>query len=294
MPELPEVEVTRRGLVPLLRKRTITAIWWSGNSLRIPVNLSLLNNECLKQSVEAIHRRAKNILIRLSNGAVLRIHLGMTGKLAVLDSQIPRAKHDHLIFSLDNNQEFRFNDVRRFGLVEVWASQSARQKERSFSQSEGLEPLSNDFQPLRLMELAARRTVPVKAFLMNSKLVAGIGNIYANEALFLAKLSPFTPAKEVTVEQWKTLCTACVTVLKKAIKAGGSSISDFLATNGQPGYFQLQLKVYGQKGLPCPVCRTPIEKSTLAGRATFCCPSCQPSPLLSVAQKKHTKKRNNS
>ncbi len=287
MPELPEVEVTRRGLVPLLTRRTITGVWWSGKHLRLPVDLELLDRECIDQTVEAIERRAKNILIRLSGSAVLRLHLGMTGKLAVLDRHIARAKHDHLIFSLDNDQEFRFNDVRRFGLIEVWPQDSAQQDEERFSRSEGIEPLGTEFQTSRLLEMAARRIIPVKVFLMNSKLISGIGNIYANEALFLARLNPSTPVNIITKEQWETLRNACVKVLEQAIAAGGSTISDFLATNGQPGYFQLQLNVYGRKELPCPRCGSSIEKSILAGRATFCCSSCQPRTGRQMSQKRN-------
>ncbi|PIE58838.1 MAG: formamidopyrimidine-DNA glycosylase [Desulfobulbus propionicus] len=278
MPELPEVEVTRKGLIPLLSGRTITTIRWSGKQLRQPIDLPLLRQECLNRRIQSLDRRAKNILIRLDNMAVLRLHLGMTGKLAVVDSNTHQAKHDHLFFTLDNGQEFRFNDVRRFGLVEIWPSHSSRQLERSFSKEEGLEPLSGDFQTDRLKSLASKRRVPIKAFLMNRKLIAGIGNIYANEALFLAGINPHIPANRITQKQWHTLRECCIRVLNQAIEAGGTTIYDFLATNGQPGYFQLQLNVYGREDAPCPRCQTEIKKSTLVGRATFHCPRCQPAP----------------
>ncbi|MCL2789359.1 MAG: bifunctional DNA-formamidopyrimidine glycosylase/DNA-(apurinic or apyrimidinic site) lyase [Desulfobulbus sp.] len=278
MPELPEVEVTRRGLLDHLSGRTVAAIALSGHRLRIPMPCRQLREHILDQRIVTIDRRAKYLLVRMAGGSVLVIHLGMTGKLGLLDGDAPRHRHDHLILTLDNGKEVRFNDSRRFGAVMVWPAEGAENAECTFSAREGLEPLGEEFTAGQLLRLAERKTAPVKSLLMNGRLVAGIGNIYANEILFASRIHPLTPAGRLTVDDWQRVAAESRRILHLAIATGGSTIADFLGATGHPGYFQLHFQVYGRKDLPCLLCGQPIVKTSLAGRATYFCPACQPAP----------------
>ncbi len=275
MPELPEVEVTRRGLLEPLPGRTIMRIACSAHRLRTEIPRLLLQEHLAGQQILTIDRRAKYLLLRMVSGAILIIHLGMTGKLGLMPQDTLRHKHDHLVLLLDNAMELRFNDSRRFGSIAVWPAVLAAEQEREFSCKEGIEPFGKAFNPENLLHLAQNREIPVKSFLMNSRLIAGIGNIYANEILFAARIHPLTPARQLSTDAWMRIIEEGCHILRQAIDAGGSTISDFLGASGHPGYFQLQLKVYGHKELPCPECSQPIAKTVLAGRATYYCPHCQ-------------------
>lgn len=277
MPELPEVEVTRLGLLPHLPGRRITAVFWSGKRLRLPMPMKLLEERICGGTVAALDRRAKYLLIRMDNASVLVLHLGMTGRLGVLPAgAAARAAHDHLCLELSSGLELRVNDARRFGSVMVWPGEEAKRLEEEFSRSQGLEPFSPDFTAASLARLAEQRRQPVKTFLMDARLISGIGNIYANETLFAAKIHPQIPAGSLSAEQWQRIADCAVVILKRAIAAGGSTISDFLGSSGQPGHFQLQLAVYGRKDQPCPVCGGKISRENLGGRAAFFCSGCQP------------------
>lgn len=275
MPELPEVEVTRRGLLPMVPGQTVKDIWWSGKKLRTSLPVQLLERTVKHQLVTTIDRRAKYLLFRLDNSAVLVIHLGMTGKLSFLPRQHPRAKHDHLALLLSDGNELRLNDSRRFGQVLVWPPTDAEEREQRFSAREGIEPLGDEFTAEALLQLARGKKVGIKPFLMNSRYIAGIGNIYANETLFQAGVHPGTPAQQITLQEWQAIAAAATHILEQAIRAGGTTISDFLGSSGQPGYFQLQLNVYGNDKSPCPRCSHPISKMQLGGRSTFFCGFCQ-------------------
>jgi len=276
MPELPEVEVTRLGLLPHLLQHRVIEVHWSGKGLRLPVPRRLLRDSILGNTVTAIDRRAKYLLFRMQDNSVLLVHLGMTGKLGIFAATDPTAPHDHLRFRLENNQELRFNDVRRFGSIMVWPGQKAKLLEEQFNRTKGLEPFSPEFTAENLAGLARRRTIAVKKFLMDSGIIAGIGNIYANEILFAAGIHPRTGVAKLSEAQWQHITECSREILSRAIAAGGSTISDFLGSSGKPGYFQLQLAVYGKKDHPCPACGTIISKEILAGRATFFCSHCQP------------------
>ncbi|MBV5316475.1 MAG: bifunctional DNA-formamidopyrimidine glycosylase/DNA-(apurinic or apyrimidinic site) lyase [Desulfobulbaceae bacterium] len=278
MPELPEVEVTRRGLLAPLTGRTIHQITWSVHRLRTEIPHRLLEEQIARQQIRTIDRRAKYLLLRMASDATLVIHLGMTGKLGLMPQETGRHKHDHLLLLLDNGLELRFNDSRRFGTIAVWPAEHVIACEQAFSEKEGLEPFGDEFTPENLLRLARNRQAPVKSLLMNARLIAGIGNIYANELLFAARIHPLTPAGQLSALQWQRIIAEARQVLQTAIEAGGSTISDFLGASGHPGYFQLQFKVYGRKDLPCLMCGHHLVKTTLAGRATYYCPSCQPAP----------------
>ncbi|MCW5211653.1 bifunctional DNA-formamidopyrimidine glycosylase/DNA-(apurinic or apyrimidinic site) lyase [Desulfobulbus sp. TB] len=275
MPELPEVEVTCQGLRPHLLECTILAVHSSGKSLRQPIPQELLRSCLCNKTICNVERRAKYIFIRFTGKEVLIIHLGMTGKLGIFAKEDKSAKHDHLVLTLDNKMELRYNDVRRFGSVAVWPADQAEELEHAFLARQGIEPLSVEFDGKQLHQLAHRYKLPIKKFLMDSRRISGIGNIYANEILFAAGIHPLTPANTLRTEQWDEVVVCTIRILKQAIAAGGSTISDFLGASGQPGYFQLQLAVYGKKGEDCPHCGEEIVKEVVGGRATFFCGKCQ-------------------
>ncbi len=267
MPELPEVEVTRQGLLPHLLDRKIIAVSWSNKRLRMPIPRKLLRESIRGATITAVERRAKYLLIRMQEGSVLIIHLGMTGKLGMFQNDTPRAVHD---------MEMRFNDTRRFGSITVWPAAEAKHLENEFTTTKGIEPFGPEFTAKQLHRLAQRRSVPIKTFLMDSRIIAGIGNIYANETLFAAGIHPQRKVNSLSKIEWTHITDCCRRILTRAIAAGGSTISDFLGSSGQPGYFQLQLAVYGKKDEPCPKCGAPVSKEILGGRATFFCSHCQP------------------
>lgn len=278
MPELPEVEVTRQGLLPALPGCRITRISRSSKRLRAEVSRQLLNRHLLGATIRTIDRRAKYLLFRLTGGATLVIHLGMSGKLSLVPATTPRARHDHLCLSLDTDMELRFNDARRFGSVLLWPAAEAQQLEAVFSAQLGVEPLATELSAEYLLAKSRSRTQGVKTLLMDARVVAGIGNIYANEILFAARLHPLTPARRVSRAQWAKVVTASRKILQAAILAGGSTIADFLGASGHPGYFQLQFAVYKRQGQKCRKCRQAIVRITVGGRATYFCPGCQRHP----------------
>jgi formamidopyrimidine-DNA glycosylase len=272
MPELPEVEVVKRGLAPVLCGRVIQKCSFSGKALRLPLQRPLFKAWVLGSKIVQIRRRAKYIVIDLENQASLIIHLGMTGKLGLFPRKSARKVHDHAWFGLDNGLELRFNDVRRFGSLQVVALKA--EAESVFSHI-GPEPFGRDFSAAYLAQTAQNKGQPVKNFLMDSRVVAGIGNIYASEILYAAALRPETPAGRVSEAQWQKIITTTRSVLERAIAAGGSTIADFVGSSGEKGYFQLQLNVYGRKGLKCLGCERAIVKTVMAGRATYFCEFCQ-------------------
>ena len=278
MPELPEVEVIRRGLLKHLRGRTVTAITWSGKSLRTTMPYKQLTRCIQGETILTVERRAKYLLLRMESGSVLIIHLGMTGKTGIFPVATPKAKHDHLCLSLDGDMEMRLNDTRRFGSVAVWSKETATKDEQNFSESQGIEPFSQDFNGEQLARMAIKKNTAIKTFLMDSRRIAGVGNIYANETLFRAGILPNTPAGKLSLEEWQKITDICRNILSDAIEAGGSTVSDFINSSGEPGYFQLQLQAYGKENSPCQLCGTTIRKTMIGGRASFFCPACQRLP----------------
>ena len=278
MPELPEVEVTRLGLLPFLPGRRIERITRSRKRLRAESPPQLLRRCLVGATILTIDRRAKYLFFRLASGATLVVHLGMSGKLSLVPAATPPNPHDHLALHLDNGMALRFNDVRRFGSILVWPAPEARQLEADFAAQLGVEPLGQDLNAEDLRQRCRTRSQAIKTLLMDSRLVAGIGNIYANEILFAAGLHPLTPANQVSRGQWQKIVTASRRILQQAIRAGGSTIADFLGASGHPGYFQLQFKVYHRQGRPCRKCGQTIARTIVGGRATYFCPGCQPPP----------------
>jgi len=272
MPELPEVETVVRGLRPHLVGRTIVRVEQRRPDLRekFPARFSA---RLEGQRVDSVERRAKYILVRLADGNVLVIHLGMTGQLVIGAKPNAIGLHDHVIITLDDGRVLRFNDVRRFGLMDIVPAAELTTHKRF--RGIGPEPLTREFSGTTLEAAFKGRKGPIKAALLDQRNVAGIGNIYACEALYLARISPRRRTGTVRQERATSLAKAIRIVLEKAVAAGGSSARDYVNANGEQGYFQTEWVVYDQEGRPCPSCRAPIKRIVQSGRSTFYCAKCQ-------------------
>jgi len=274
MPELPEVETIRRGLQMAICGRTIKQIIVRNPNLRVRVNKQNLN-QAVNRSITAINRRAKYLLFKLDDEAHLLIHLGMSGRVSLTRSTDTLLKHDHLIFTFNCDLELRYNDTRRFGLVQY--IEPGHLEECQFISKLGPEPLGEDFTVGYLSQKAINRTLPVKKFLMDSRIVVGLGNIYVNEVLFSAGISPLRPAGEITLKEWKNLRNVIRRVLRNAIRLGGTTLADgqYRNVSGELGYFQQTLKVYDRENQQCYNCSENIVRTTLSGRSTYTCKNCQ-------------------
>ncbi|MDX1837862.1 bifunctional DNA-formamidopyrimidine glycosylase/DNA-(apurinic or apyrimidinic site) lyase [Legionella taurinensis] len=274
MPELPEVETTKEGIKPFLMAREISGLAVRDSRLRKPVPPQLAAY-CIGKKIIEVSRRAKYILIHLEEGYLL-IHLGMTGHLRLLKNNAPPPKkHDHIDLLLTDGGLLRYNDPRRFGL---WLYLADAPDDHPLFRHLGPEPLSEAFHGDYLFEKAKRKTQTIKSFIMDNRIVVGVGNIYATESLFLAGLHPFTPAGRVSREQFNRLSLHIQAVLRRAIEAGGTTLRDFYDKDGKPGYFTQKLQVYGRKNQPCFHCRCAIEVKIIGGRSSAFCPQCQPVP----------------
>ncbi len=271
MPELPEVETTRAGIAPHVIGQAVVKVVVRNAKLRYPVPDSL-EQEMVGQCIESVHRRGKYLLLKTLQGTAM-IHLGMSGSLRIVDTTVAAEKHDHVDIVLANGQCLRLHDPRRFGSV-LWEAGDVMQHKLLVSL--GPEPLSDEFDLDYLFRNSRKRTQAVKLFVMDSHRVVGVGNIYANEALFMAGLRPTVPAGEISRKRYQVLVTSIKEVLTAAIAQGGTTLKDFVDGSGKPGYFQQQLNVYGRAGEPCHVCGKVIEHIKLGQRATYYCPRCQP------------------
>lgn len=270
MPELPEVETTRAGIEPHLVGQTIKQVTVHEPRLRWPVDPDLA--EHLQGAVVlSVARRAKYLLIHTDRGTLIG-HLGMSGSLRVVMQSEARRKHDHVEIETNNGVLLRYHDPRRFGAM-IWAG--ANWQEHPQILALGPEPFDALFSPQYLFKATRKRSIPIKTLIMTNAVVVGVGNIYANEALFMAGIRPRRAAKSVTRAQAAMLHKAIVEVLDKAIKQGGTTLRDFVNSDGQPGYFAQQLAVYGRDGQPCVKCETPLKGIVISARATVYCPSCQ-------------------
>jgi len=270
MPELPEVEVTRRGIAPHIVGQIVKRFNIYHPTLRWPVPKQL-PKLLAQQTLLDITRRGKYLLWQFANGTLI-MHFGMSGKLCMTDKNSKRKTHDHLELLFSNDCCLRLNDPRRFGCV-LWTTQDVAQ--HPLLVNLGPEPLSKNFSVKYLQQQMQNKQQTIKPFLMNSAVVVGIGNIYATEALFKAGIHPELPAKKVTLEQTQHLVAAVKQILRTAIHHGGTTIRDYLSSSGKPGYFSLQLAVYGREDEPCLNCGTPIVSIRQAQRATAYCPQCQ-------------------
>ena len=270
MPELPEVETTMRALAARLTGRRLIGLVQRRPDIRFPLPPQL-EARLRDRTVTHFARRAKFIECFLDDGAVLLLHLGMSGRL-VFDGP-PCGGHEHLTFAFDDGTLLRFVDPRRFGMVDLWPG-SALGEHRWLAHL-GLEPLASEFDGQALAAVLAGRRSALKVALMDQRLVVGVGNIYASESLFRAKLSPTRGAGSLGPRQAKRLAGAVRQVLLEAIEAGGSSLRDYVQSNGELGNFQRRFRVYDRAGEPCLACGEEIERIVQGARATFYCPSCQ-------------------
>ncbi|GLR08874.1 DNA-formamidopyrimidine glycosylase [Mixta theicola] len=268
MPELPEVETSRRGIEPHLVGETILYAVVRNPRLRWPVSQEI--HALSDRPVLSVQRRAKYLLLELPEGWII-IHLGMSGSLRVLPEAIPAAKHDHVDLVMSNGKVLRYTDPRRFG---AWLWSNDLQGSNVLAHL-GPEPLSEQFNTDYLFEKSRGKRTAIKPWLMDNKLVVGVGNIYASESLFAAGILPDRPAMSLTYEEVALLVKVIKAVLLRSIEQGGTTLRDFLQSDGKPGYFAQELQVYGRAGEPCRVCGTLIESAKHGQRSTFFCRSCQ-------------------
>ncbi|MCD9029480.1 bifunctional DNA-formamidopyrimidine glycosylase/DNA-(apurinic or apyrimidinic site) lyase [Luteimonas sp. BDR2-5] len=269
MPELPEVETTRAGLLPHVQGRTVTGVVLRRPDLRWPIPPEI--GELLPgQRIDAIRRRAKYLLLDTAAGSAL-LHLGMSGSLRVLPAETPVGTHDHVDLRLDSGRVLRFNDPRRFGCL-LWQPAGTT---HPLLRTLGPEPLTDAFDGNHLFLASRGRRAPVKTFLMDQRIVVGVGNIYAAEALFAAGISPLREAGRVSRERYARLAAEVKRILAHAIGRGGTTLRDFISPDGAPGYFEQELSAYGRGGEACPACGGPLKQAMIGQRTTVWCPRCQ-------------------
>jgi len=269
MPELPEVETTKRGISPHIINKPICDVILRHTQLRWPIPQDLLLH-IKNENVISLDRRAKYILINFSTGTLL-IHLGMSGNLRICPLGSTPQKHDHADFIFPDCL-LRFTDPRRFGAI-LWLG--LQPESSTLLNKLGPEPLSNEFDSLYLYTLARGRKIPVKQFIMDQKVVTGVGNIYATEALFMVGINPTRRAGNISQQRYQLLVDAIKDILQRAILQGGTTLKDFVGGDGKPGYFQQTLHVYGKAGEKCPNCETLLKTVKLGARTTVYCPNCQ-------------------
>lgn len=282
MPELPEVETVKSGVAPFLENHSFISVSVYSPALRIPLPRQKLC-ALAGQKILSVTRRAKYILVNFSNRKTMIVHLGMTGAMTIFPPHdkiiLPRDRHDHVVFNMDDGVRIVYRDPRRFGVIDVVNSDDVFQS-KYFSHL-GVEPLEKDFTPEYLRDAMKVRRAPIKTVIMDQSVVVGVGNIYASEALYLSRIHPETPAQDLSFLQIKKLVSAIKTILTAAIKSGGSTLRDYRHTNGDMGYFQFHFAVYDKAGKACPDCRCSLKKTggiqriVQAGRSSFFCPTVQ-------------------
>ncbi|MCW9024635.1 MAG: bifunctional DNA-formamidopyrimidine glycosylase/DNA-(apurinic or apyrimidinic site) lyase [Gammaproteobacteria bacterium] len=270
MPELPEVETTRRGISPHLLNQSVQQVIIRNRNLRWPISRQLAN-DIKDQTITSIERRGKYLLLGTDKGTLI-IHLGMSGSLRILPCDEEVKKHDHFDLQMKNGQCLRLHDPRRFGAV-LWTRKSP--ETHKLLSALGPEPLSEQFNTEYLFNRSRQRKQVIKTFIMDSKIVTGVGNIYASEALFLAGIHPKHAAGRISQTRYAKLAESIKTVLEAAIEQGGTTLKDFTQSDGKPGYFKQQLNVYGRADESCTSCGTKIKQLTLGQRASYFCPHCQ-------------------
>ncbi|WIO74401.1 bifunctional DNA-formamidopyrimidine glycosylase/DNA-(apurinic or apyrimidinic site) lyase [Porticoccaceae bacterium LTM1] len=270
MPELPEVETTLRGIETYVSGRSVKQVVVRNFSLRWPVPRNI-NAVLAGQKVHKLWRRAKYLLWQCESGHML-LHLGMSGSLRVVPVGSPAGKHDHVDIEMDNGQAIRLTDPRRFGAL-LWLEGDPEQ--HTLLAQLGPEPLTGAFDGERLYRMSRNRKVPVKTFIMDNKTVVGVGNIYANEALFESGIDPRRAAGRISRERYLRLADTIKEVLARAIAQGGTTLKDFVGGDGKPGYFAQELKVYGRSEQPCVHCSKPLQEIRMGQRTTVFCSHCQ-------------------
>jgi len=270
MPELPEVETTRRGIASFIVGEKVKRVIVRNRHLRQPVP-GKLSSDLVGQHIKDIKRRGKYLLLFADTGTVI-LHLGMSGSLQIVAEKTPAGIHDHVDIVFENKRCLRFRDPRRFGLL-LWTHDDPMQ--HPLLRNIGIEPLEKNFHGDELYEKSRGRRVAIKQFIMNSQVVAGIGNIYANEALYMAGIHPLRPAGKIARRRYLRLAESIRQVLHAAIKQGGTTLRNFVNGEGRPGYFRQHLNVYDRGGLPCRACNMPVLHILQGQRSTYYCGKCQ-------------------
>lgn len=270
MPELPEVETTRKGISPAIVDQLVDSVVIRDYRLRWPISKAL-EQQLPGQTINSVDRRGKYLLLRTDTHCLI-IHLGMSGHLRIVTPDTLVKKHDHVEIQFNNQLILRYNAPRRFGAV-LWTNQDPLKHERLIKL--GVEPLTEKFTAELLYKNSRSRTVPVKSYIMNGSLVVGVGNIYACESLFLAGIDPRKAANSISLKRYQRLCDSIKLVLKQAIIAGGTTLKDFRKSDGKPGYFAQKLKVYGRTTEACVTCGRKIKSIMISQRNTFWCSACQ-------------------
>ena len=270
MPELPEVETVRRGIEAPLRNQQISRMIIRDPRLRWPVD-DALPAQIASARVSGVSRRAKYLLVETDRGRLM-VHLGMSGRLYFVPAGTPPGVHDHIDWELANGQALRYTDPRRFGSVHWLLPESSG---HALLDHLGPEPLSEDFTGELLYQRSRKRSSAVKTFIMDGRIVVGVGNIYANEALFKAGIHPKRKAGRISLDRYHKLAEAIRETLSAAILMGGTTLRDFVNSDGKPGYFAQSLLVYGKAGAPCTECNTPLKEIRMNNRSTVYCPRCQ-------------------
>lgn len=269
MPELPEVETSRRGIAPWVEHQQVRKVTIRERRLRWPVPHDI-DRHLPGSFISALTRRAKYLLFTTEGGTLL-LHLGMSGSLRIVDPAEPAGKHDHVDIEVGNGKALRFRDPRRFGSL-LWTADPMK---HPLLANLGPEPLSEEFDGAHLWNAARGRRLAVKSFIMNAAVVVGVGNIYASESLFLARIHPKRRADRISATRMALLAASIKAVLERAIAAGGTTLRDFHGGDGEPGYFRQQLDVYDRGGLPCRVCGTLITVAVIGQRSSYYCRRCQ-------------------
>lgn len=270
MPELPEVETTRRGIEPHVLGTRVSEVIIRRRDLRQPISENIDSIE--GKTIQSVSRRSKYLLLEITGTGTLLIHLGMSGSLRVISPADPWKTHDHVGITLSNGRQLRFHDPRRFGLVLLISGDPSL---HPLLEHLGPEPLDEGFTASHLHAACTKRSAAIKTVIMDAKVVVGVGNIYASEALFRAGILPRSAAQKITKPRMAKLVAAIREVLTDSIREGGTTLRDFLNSDGEPGYFKQRLFVYERKGEPCRICGTPIRHAVLGQRSTYWCPKCQ-------------------
>ena len=270
MPELPEVETTRRGIEPHIENKKVSKVILRRETLRWPITPAL-SKDLPGETIKSVSRRGKYLLLATQKGCLL-IHLGMSGSLRIVESSRAAAKHDHVDVVFANNKVLRYTDPRRFGCI-LWETEPI--EAHPLLASLGPEPLEDNFHTDYLFKKSRRRNIAVKTFIMDSKVVVGVGNIYANESLFLAGISPKRSAGKISKPRYEKLVECIQQVLQRAIDVGGTTLKDFTGSDGEPGYFAQSLHVYGRGGEPCHGCNSTLKEIRQGQRSTVYCSQCQ-------------------
>ncbi|MBN2356817.1 bifunctional DNA-formamidopyrimidine glycosylase/DNA-(apurinic or apyrimidinic site) lyase [candidate division KSB1 bacterium] len=273
MPELPEVETIRRGLLPRLKNKILQHIVVTETRLRKPLQEQDLRRHLQGRRMIDIRRRGKYLIFLWDNNAAMLLHLGMSGRLGYYRRQTDAEPHTHVIFTFQRGEQLHFRDPRRFGFICCYRADDWQQC-RPLKQL-GVEPLSRFFRTKYLMQHLQKSKRPIKNALMDNRIVVGLGNIYANEALFHAGIHPQRACDSLNEVETERLRLSAIQVLRRALHQGGTTLNDFRDTQGEPGFFQAELTVYGRAGESCRRCGAKIERLVLAGRSTFVCPGCQ-------------------